>query len=516
VSSTVYASTYGGGVYKSTDAGTSWRLGNNGLGGTYHYALIIDPEVPAILYSGTELGVFKSTDGGSNWSAANSGLTTIAVLALAIDRETPASVYAGTIPTRGDWNKDIGVFKTSDGGGHWSPVNHGLFATGVGTLAVDPQSPMTLYAGTGRGIFKSTDGGGSWSDVNTGLNTPFWASSLAIDAQTGTTLYAGTDLGVFQSADGGASWAAVNNGLTNLLVLALTIDPQVPATLYAGTARGVFKSTDRAASWSPLDMGLGDRTRVSSLSIDPQIPTTLYASAYDTGTLRGGTLKSIDGGTSWSVVNSSFLIVAVDPQTSTTLYGGNDQGVFKSTDGGASWIGINAGLTNPHIMALVINPRNPSMIFAGTSTGGVFTSTDAGASWSPMNDGLTNPILYALAIDPQTATRLYAGTGAGVFGITLARPHYAMTVGTTGLGRGTVTSSPSGIDCGADCSESYLMGTTVTLTARPALGSIFTGWRGCDAVAGARCTVTMGGERAVSASFLGLPLTITIRSRFAP
>ena len=113
----------------------------------------------------------------------------------------------------------------------------------VRALAIDPQTPTTLYAGTYGGVFKSTDGGGNWSTVNTGL-TATGVYALAIDPQTPATLYAGTDGGgVFKSTDGGANWSAVNTGLTNTYVYALAIDPQTPATLYAGTYGGVFKST---------------------------------------------------------------------------------------------------------------------------------------------------------------------------------------------------------------------------------------------------------------------------------
>jgi hypothetical protein len=200
------------------------------------------------------------------------------------------------------------------------------------------------------------------------------------------------------------------------------------------------------------------------------------------------------------------------------MYAGSDRsaegadgpGVYKSTDGGMNWIAINNGLTNPHVMALAISPQTPSLIFAGTSGGGVFNSTDGGTSWSAMNDGLTNPFVYALAIVAQTTTSLYAGTGGGVFGITLMRPHFTMTVSKAGLGEGTVASSPPGIDCGADCSESYESGTTVTLTATPAFGSIFTEWSGCDSVYGPVCTVTMNAAALVTAGFNRQRFTLTV------
>ena len=106
----------------------------------------------------------------------------------------------------------------------------------VHALAIDPQTPTTLYAGTDSGgVFKSTDGGASWSAVNNGL-TAAWVLALAIDPQTPTTLYAGTYGGeVFKSTNGGASWSAVNNDLTAAWVWDLAIDPQTPTTLYVGT-----------------------------------------------------------------------------------------------------------------------------------------------------------------------------------------------------------------------------------------------------------------------------------------
>jgi photosystem II stability/assembly factor-like uncharacterized protein len=88
------------------------------------------------------------------------------IYALAIDPVTPTTLYAGT--------ENGGVFKSTNGGGNWSPVNTGLTDTIVRALAIDPVTPTTLYAGTYRGsVFKSTNGGGNWSPVNTGLTTSF-------------------------------------------------------------------------------------------------------------------------------------------------------------------------------------------------------------------------------------------------------------------------------------------------------------------------------------------------------
>jgi serine protease len=82
---------------------------------------------------------------------------------------------------------------------------------------------------------------------------------------------------------------------------------------------------------------------------------------------------------------------------------------------------------------------------------------------------------------------------------------FTLSVTKSGMGRGTVTSSPSGIDCGSTCSAPYDSGTAVTLTATSSLGSFFNGWSGCDSVSGAACTVSMSAAKSVTADFVGVP-----------
>jgi photosystem II stability/assembly factor-like uncharacterized protein len=91
-------------------------------------------------------GVFKSTDGGAHWSPANTGLTNTSIQALAVDPSNPATVYAGTAAG--------GVFKSVDAGGSWSAINSGLTNTGIRALVVDPVAPSTIYVATfGGGVF---------------------------------------------------------------------------------------------------------------------------------------------------------------------------------------------------------------------------------------------------------------------------------------------------------------------------------------------------------------------------
>src|SRR5437762_1254015 len=100
---------------------------------------------------------------------------------------------------------------------------------------------------------------------------PGTVNAIAIDPQTPTTLYAGTlGGGVFKSSNGGGSWTAINTGLTNLALRALAIDPQTPATVYAGTDGGnVFKSTNGGGNWTSIPTGAFG---VYALAIDPQTP----------------------------------------------------------------------------------------------------------------------------------------------------------------------------------------------------------------------------------------------------
>lgn len=382
--------------------------------------------------------------------------------AMAIDPEVPTTIYAGT--------DQGGVFKSTDGGDSWFAVNDGLPGLRIFALAIDSQVTSTLYAIVrGNGIFKSLDGGGSWRAAQGGIPQSVAAGihALAIDPQNPTTLYVGVNGDhIFKTTDGGNFWS--RSGASN--TQAFAIDPQTPSTIYAGTDRDLFKSSDGGVTWRALQTGLRANW-VSALAIDPAAPGTVF------------------------LATRSF-------ETSPPHHP-----LLKSTDGGATWSDSNSGLPESMLRAVAIDPRNPSILYVGNPGGGVFKSDDGGTTWSAMNDGLTSLYVRSLALDPQSAT-VYAGTESGVFARTPAPPQFTLKVSKSGIGSGTVTSSPAGIACGSDCAEPYLSATSVTLTATPALGSIFTGWSGCDVVSSRRCTLVMTAERSVSANFFGSPIGI--------
>ena len=300
------------GIFGSADRGVTWQfLPASGLTQKIS-AVAFDPSVPATLFAGSfgEVfnvpyigGVYKSTDAGTTWSFSTNGLQLSGfVTAIVVDPSTSDTVYAASY---GD-----GIFKSTDGGNAWSKTTG---PDGALVLLIDPHAPMTLYAGTGSyavvgsvgqpgTVLKSTDGGMSWQASAAGLPAASIVA-LAVDPQTPTTLYAATvetvtngggRSGVFKSVDAGGSWTPANTGLPadRPGVFALAIDPQTPSTLYAGTATstytgagaGVFKSMDGAATWTALEAGLSE-TEITALAVDPIASRTVYV-----GTKSGNVL----------------------------------------------------------------------------------------------------------------------------------------------------------------------------------------------------------------------------------
>jgi hypothetical protein len=517
-----------------------------GLEGESVTVLVINSQTPDTLYVGTGGGgVFKSTDGGVNWTAMNTGLPYYTnagvtyiypVSGVVINPQTPDTLYASI--------EDYGVFVSTDGGANWwAPMPSSQSPTNVSALVINPQAPNILYAGTDDGVYESTDGGANWFGTDPTFFYPI-ISALVINPQTPNTLYAGTDAysyggGVFESTDGGANWTVIYPG--NFCTTVLVINPQTPDTLYVGIAfatdygGGVFENTNGGAIWTPIDTGLTYTNTegtylcpVSALVINPQTPNILYA-----------------GTPGW--------------------------GVFESTNGGANWTPMNTGLTNLYVTALVINPQTPDTLYVGTGGGGVFefvssviniSVTTTSVNFGSVNVGqvanqnitITNQASSNAALTGNvgtlsapfsvvsgggafnlapgqsvTVTVQFSPTTAGSASASLSITHnatnqtsptnislsgtaqYTLTVLKSGTGTGTVGSNPSGINCGVNCSETYLTVQKVRLTAKADLVSTFSGWSGVCSGTGS-CLVTVNGPETVTATFTVKPPAITALS----
>jgi hypothetical protein len=328
------------------------------------------------------------------------------ITALAIDRQTPTTLYAGT--------SDRGVFKSVDAGATWSLT--GLIGIRVTSLAIDARNPSTIYAGTqGGGVFrfKSADEGGTWVAVNTGLPDPNVAV-VVIDPLPATTLHAvvtsGPNAGVFKSTNSGDTWISMLSSddpslrtwppseftMIYTLVSAPALEPAGAATLYAGVSYGAVDSTLEAIYW-------------------------------------GEVVKSTDAGSSWSNIRPRGWnivwgrLLAVTPPTPNgpaTIYSApsRDYDLCWTSDDGATFTCARLSDTPAPVSSIVVDPQNPRIIYAGTSLG-VYKSENQGESWKALNSGLTDTLeaygaatsIQALAIAPHTSTTLYAGTDVGLF-----------------------------------------------------------------------------------------------------
>jgi photosystem II stability/assembly factor-like uncharacterized protein len=415
---TVYAGSYNG-VSKTTDGGATWTvLGSSGLPDTAYVGILaIDPHAPGTLYAADGMesgpagiggfGIYKTTNGGATWTPITSGPGGTYVYALAIDPTNSAVIYA---------SNRSGIFQSTNAGVDWSVANDGFTACSVGAAALDPLSSATLYAGAdGLGVFKSGDGGAHWSLSNFIAGGSFDVQALVVDPADPATVFAGTDDGVFKSTDAGASWTTADAGLPmphegpfvadGPKIRSLAIDPGHPATLYAGTV-DLFKTTDGGASWTSILQG-----PISMLAIDPATTSTLYA-----GTPTADLLKSTDGGATWAASDAGLqpsglfapvVALAFDPANTSTLYASNGFGVFKSADAGATWVASSCGLPILSFESMAVDPSHPGTVYVGGT--GVFKTVDGGAHWNAVGSGLSGVPVRSLVFDSRTST-LYAGT----------------------------------------------------------------------------------------------------------
>jgi photosystem II stability/assembly factor-like uncharacterized protein len=385
----------------------AFQTAGNTFGGVF--VTKIDPTGTSLVYSTYLAGSgTPSNNGIGNGIAVDSSGNAF------VTGYTSAADFPTLNPLRGGRNN---LLITADGGSSWAPSNVGALNRSVQSLAIDKNSPSTIYAGTGLsgGIFKSTDGGATWSALNTGV-TNASCPAIVIDPTSSNILYAalvpqnfGSATGIYKSINGGNTWTS--SGLNGTQVFSLAIDPQNPLTLYASTSLGLSKSINGGASWANANTGLSFGGG-SPIIIDPTTPTTLYTVAGG-----GGVFKSTNSAGNWSQVNNGLTnttvrALAIDPTAPSTLYAGTaGGGVFKTTDAGASWSAVNNGpsLSTGNMSSLAIVPTSTATVFAGTSDGRILKSTNAGGSWSTVYTTTTNTSIRALAIDAGSPAKVVAG-----------------------------------------------------------------------------------------------------------
>lgn len=355
-SNTLYAITTTG-LFKSKDGGEHWRKIETGLGGKYISSLTISAsgELYMAIYPD---GIFKSIDSGETWQALPSNPIATVVYRMAIDPTTPTTFYVSI--DSGD------IFKSTDSGKTWRSLNTSVdMKLQVYSLVIDPIKPKTLYAGTGMGLFKSTDGGEHWSNklphIGIGL--------VKIDPIIPTTIYAAPYSGsMLKSVDGGEHWktltATPQLGPSPTTVFDLVIDAVNTNILYAGTLYGAYKSTDGGESWQDL------KIKNRPFMFDLQQPNVLYAG-------EDGLFKSMDGGETWQEIKTGFDAIirdlVINPTNPEVLYAEiwdkvtwKPTGLIQSRDGGKSWHKLDIDLPNTPVYLLAIDPSNPNILYLAT------------------------------------------------------------------------------------------------------------------------------------------------------
>ena len=240
------------GIFRSADGGQHWAAAAGVLGTSFTDVAVANSD-PRNVFASSVYGLFKSTDRGVTWFQVHP----FASSAVAVSWTNADIVYS---------NSTGGPFRSSDGGVTFGNVGSGLPspASAVTVLAVDPQTPDTVYAscGTSAGVYKSVDGGAHWTAANSGLTSTYYYAMI-IDPSSNTTLYVGANSGVFKSTDGGASWTSITNTLPpSPSCYSLAISTGSAPTVFAGTNSGIYKTTNSGSSWT-RPSGLGKLANVS-------------------------------------------------------------------------------------------------------------------------------------------------------------------------------------------------------------------------------------------------------------
>jgi hypothetical protein len=362
VTHAVYTGGLAPGVFSSTNQGTSWRqvpLPDR----SYVRSLAARA---GVVYAGAfppfgaphVNAVFVSTDGGTKWRGGlqGIGIGIVAIETLAIDPRNPKTVYIGA----DSW----GVFKSTDAVVHWTLASQGLRGSGVNRITLDAGHPGTILAGTdGAGLWKTSDDGATWSLINGSLGA---VHGLAQDPRNPATIFVASNGLLQRTLDGGAHWRTLGNGLNTIVTGPLLVDPQWPATVYAGTTSGVFDSHDGGATWSAPVAGAKCTVPLALVSSPAG---TVYLGGKPSNCNDeepGGVFASTDGGAHWQDLGDILLrkvyALAVDPAGPSTLYAGG-YGVSSSTDGGASWQDTSKGCAFS-VRALALGAGQPVEIYA--------------------------------------------------------------------------------------------------------------------------------------------------------
>ena len=320
--------------------------------------------------------LYVGAAGGGVWKSSNSGASFRSVFdkycqsigSLAIDQQNPKTVYVGTGESnmRNTVSIGDGLYKTIDGGDNWTKIG-GLDSTEhISKIIIDPKNSNILYVASPgplwsdskhRGLYKSTDGGKTFEKILY-INETTGVADLAVDPVNTNIIYAtawefrrkpyafnsgGKNSGIFKSLDGGKTWKELTNGLPAKPIgrAAIALAPSAPNNLVAiveAEKTGLYLSTDGGETWKKQGTTLNVESRpfyFSCLAVDPKDPKRVYRPGFLFSYSDDGGLSFADGSGN---VHSDMHALWVNPNYTNQMYLGTDGGVYMSNDRGASWI----------------------------------------------------------------------------------------------------------------------------------------------------------------------------------
>lgn len=457
----------GTGVYKSTNAGSTWK--SMGLEATERIAdIAIHPENPDIVYvaalghlwdANEERGVYKTTDGGQTWEKILYIDEHTGAADLSLDPSQPDVLFAAMWSFRREpwtfdsgFNGNSGLYKTTDGGANWKAITEGLPTEKLGRIgvAIAPSNSKVVYASIeakteeNKGFYRSTDGGDSWEQVNTTFNTkvrPFYFSNITIDPQN-DSIVAKCGYTPIISEDAGdrfrAMGVAVHSDIHDIW-----INPANGKHLIVGTDGGVYESFDRGQSfkmWMNLPV-----SQFYHVSVDMADPYNVYGGLQDNGSWYGPSRKAggITNSDWFNTYGGDGFYSFRHPTESNIIYsefqGGElvrfdeNTGVAKSIKPYAA--GEEEKLRFNWNAPIHLSATNPDRLYFGAQY--LFRSNDMGDSWERISPDLTtndpekqqqarsgglsidnstaenHTTIYAIAESPQNDQLIWVGTDDG-------------------------------------------------------------------------------------------------------
>ena len=324
---TIYVGTAGGGIWKTTNAGASFKS----IFDKYTQSIgdiAVDQNNPKVVFAGTGEsnmrntvsygdGLYKTTDAGENWKKI--GLdSTEHIAKIAIHPKNGDIVY---VAAPGPLYKDSphrGLYKTEDGGKTWTNILYTSPKTGVADVSIDPANPDVIYAT-------------KWEF----RRTPYSFSS------------GGKEGGIFKSIDGGKNWKRIQKGMPEGMIgrVALTLAPSAPENLVAiaeleNNKTGLYISSDGGENWKAQSATSNVISRpfyFSTLVVDPKNPKRVYRPAYSFSYSNDGGYSFAEASSEGTAVHADHHALWINPNSTNEMWLGTDGGVYLSLDQGVSW-----------------------------------------------------------------------------------------------------------------------------------------------------------------------------------